>query len=91
MGQARGQGGLKTEVAGQFQQDKAGIERGAGADERGGTVPAAVIHQQSAPADFGLAVEQGAQALEKLRQHGLFVEHGDDDRYFGSGGRHEIG
>ena len=67
-GEAGGEGGLKTEVAGEFDEFPAGIGGGVGADHVGGAIAAAVVDENGAPGAGVRGV--GEDRAEAGEEHG---------------------
>ncbi len=83
--------GLKTEIAAQTEQGEARIGRDVGGDQLRAAITAAIIDEHGAPGEVGGLIENRAEPAEKLGQHLLFVEHGDDHGDDGQwGGRSHV-
>ena len=84
--EAGGEGGLEAEIARELDQLEARVARCLRADERGGRITAAVVHQHGGPGALArLRVEERGEPREELGTTACLVEDGDDDGDDGGG------
>ncbi len=84
-GEAGFECGLVAEIAGELDELEAGILVMNRLDDVAGTIAAAVVDEDDGPVDRGVFGEDGAEPAAELRENGLFVPDGDDDRDVGRG------